>query len=145
MLAVLMGLLVVLGGGGCNHGECSCPAVGNSVQIHLECVPIQPPVVKTTGPCSFFVQESQEIILGATATGTCHVELTFGSGATSSVDLDITSMRIVRCCGESDVFVGSSQVSVPESACDAGVDAGLDLDAPSDTAVDVQADAGAGG
>ncbi len=66
-------------------------------------------------------------------------------GYLSSVDLDITSMRIAGGCGESDVFVGSSQVSVPESVCAAGLDAGLDLDAPSDTAADAVADAGAGG
>jgi len=166
--AAALGLLVVLGGSGCSqNGACNCAPPGNTAVIHLGCVPIEPPVVKTTGPCAVcpgvlangsipdgitcgaVAGPSQNITLIANGAGTCHVELTFGSGATSSVDLDFMS-EWEPCgsdphgCGEG-FFAATTTVSVPETACDAGVDAGLEADAPTDAAVDAQADAETGG
>jgi hypothetical protein len=70
---------------------------------------------------------SQDITLTSNGAGTCHVELTFGSGATSSVDVDFTSQW--RSCGADphgcgQAFVAAdTTVSVPEPMCDAGLDA----------------------
>jgi hypothetical protein len=117
-------------------------------------------VVKTTGPCSVcpvvlangeipdgstcaVLGPSQNIMLAANGAGTCHVELTFASGATSSVDVDF--MSVPQGCGnEAFLPVGADgspcaacgQVSVPDPTCDAGLEAG---------ASDAQADAGADG
>jgi hypothetical protein len=137
---LMLGFLA-FGAGGC-HGDCSCPSPPNEAVIHLGCVPVQPPVVKTTGPCMVCPvvlangsipegascavgQNSQDITLAASGAGTCHVELTFGSGATSSVDLDFMSQWIgcgsdPHGCGEG--FVAPDQ-SVPDPTCDAGQDA----------------------
>jgi hypothetical protein len=170
--AATLGLLVVLGGGagGCGHGQCSCPSPPQGATINLGCVPVEPPVVKTTGPCSVCptalangqIPEGSGcavpanvnyIVLLANGAGTCHVELTFASGATSSRDVDFMS-EWEACgsdphgCGEGFVAVTADgspdiQVSVPEPIC---VDAGTtdaQADARSDAAVDAQADAGA--
>jgi hypothetical protein len=141
---------IVLTAGGC-HGECSCPPPPNSAVIQLGCLPTEPPVVKTTGPCSVcpvvgadgaipqgagcaVLANSQSIVVMAEGAGTCHVDLTFGNGATSSVDLDFAS-EWAACgadphgCGEGFLATGADgspdiQVSVPEAVCDAGLDAG---------------------
>jgi hypothetical protein len=147
----LLGLLRIIGGGagGCDHGACNCPSPATQAFIQLGCVLIEPPAVKTTGPCTASaVENSQQISLTANGAGTCHVEVTFGSGATSSVDVDFTSVwepcgSDPHGCGQG--FVATNQVSVPEPTCDAGLDAGLEVDAPSETSVDAQADAGADG
>jgi hypothetical protein len=166
--AAALGLLVVLGGGAGGCGDPSCPPPLNSAVIQLGCVPSEPPVVKTTGPCSVCpvvlangeipdgstcgaLGPSQDIMLMANGAGTCHVELTFASGATSSVDVDFMSMP-QGCGNEAFLPVGADggpcaecrQVSVPDPTCDAGLEAGASdaqTDAPSDAAVDAQADA----
>ena len=138
IVGAMLGFLV-LGAGGC-HGECSCPPPPDEAVIHLGCVTVEPPVVKTTGPCTVCpvvlangsipqgascatLPNSQDIVVVAHGAGTCHVELAFGSGATSSVDLEFTSVSIA-CgsdpCGEG--FVAADQ-SVPDPTCDGGPDA----------------------
>jgi hypothetical protein len=77
---------------------------------------------------------SQDISVMATGAGTCHVEVTFENGATSSVDLDFTS-RWFGCgsdpqgCGEGFVATATDGgptfvVSVPGAVCASGLDAG---------------------
>src|SRR5579872_5998023 len=162
LLAAPMGLALVCtatigGAGGCGlGGACSCSLPPRSATIDLGCVPIEPPVVKTTGPCSAMLENSQYITLISNSAGTCHVELTFGSGTVSSVDLDFMS-HWVACgsdphgCGEGLVATSADgspymPISVPAPTCnDTGLDAGLDADAPSEAAVGAQADGGAGG
>ena len=116
----------------------------------MECLPIDPPLLKMMGPCSVCpvvladgsIPEgaqcavshfSQDITLAVTGAGTCHVELIFRSGATSSVDLDFTSQWIAcgsdpHGCGEAFVAAsaksGPVTLSVPESLCGAALDAG---------------------
>ena len=148
IVGAMLGFLV-FGAGGC-QGECKCPPPPNEAVIHLGCLPVEPPVVKTTGLCSVCpvvlangsIPEgahcavghySQDITLTANGAGTCHVELTFGSVATSSVDLDF--MSVWRACGSDphgcgEGFVAANadgthfiQVSVPGPICDAGLDA----------------------
>ena len=150
-------LAFLLGAGGydfgCVHGECSCPPPPDEAVVHLGCLPIEPPVVNATGPCSVCPvvlangsipegahcavgQYSQDITLTANGAGACHVELAFGNGATSSVDLDFISHWIAcgsdpHGCGEGFVAAnvdGSPfiQVSVPEPICNAGLDAASD-------------------
>ena len=108
IMGAMLGFLV-FGAGGCHiDSECSCPAPVSSATIELGCVPTEPPVVKTTGPCSVCPQALPNgmipegsgcsvpdnvayIVLLANGAGTCHVEVTFGSGTTSSVDVDFVS------------------------------------------------------
>jgi hypothetical protein len=144
LVGAMLGLLV-FGAGGCDSGGvCSCPPPPDFAYIDLGCVPVEQPVAKTTGPCSVCPNPlangsapdgshcetagpSQRITLVANDAGTCHVELTFGGGATSSVDVDFTSVW-TPCgsdphgCGQGFV-AGTNPVSVPDPMCDAGLDA----------------------
>jgi hypothetical protein len=143
--------VILFGAGGCHiGGDCSCPAPPTSAAIELGCAPTEPPVVKTTGPCSVcphalpngmipegsgcaVPDNATYIILLANGAGTCHVEVTFGSGTTSSVDVDFVSEQRPACCGGGEGFLpvtadGSYyNPTVRDPACDAGQDA-----APSD-------------
>jgi hypothetical protein len=131
----------VFAAGGC-HGECSCPSPDNQARIHLGCIPPTPPVVMTTGPCAVcpallengqvppgapcaVPADAQDLTLAASGAGTCHVELTFGNGATSSVDLDFTSQSIA--CGSDPHGCGEglevADQSAPDPTCAAGPDA----------------------
>jgi hypothetical protein len=57
IIGAMLGFFV-FGAGGCAPGEpsgggaCSCPHPPNTAVIHFGCVSIEPPAVKTTGPCS---------------------------------------------------------------------------------------------
>jgi hypothetical protein len=125
-------------------------------------------VVKTTGPCSVcptalasgqipegsgcaVPPDTNYIVLLANGAGTCHAELTFGNGATSSVDVDFMSVWIgcgsdPHGCGQGFLATNADgnpniQVSVPGSLCNAARDAGPEADAPGEAAVDAGADA----
>jgi hypothetical protein len=101
---------------------------------------------------------AQNIKLTGSGAGTCHVELTFGNGATSSVDVDFMAMppplpgcdeEFAAVTADGSLCNGSCNgwftVSAPDPLCDAGLEAGLEVDAPSEAAVDAQVDAGGGG
>ena len=158
MVLAWLGLLV-FAAGGCTSSSSpdpggSCAPPPDLALINLGCVPIVPPVVTTSGPCSVCPialangsipdgshcavgHNSENIWLIGTDAGTCHVELTFGSGATSSVDVDFASeWRALgfdpHGCGQAVVPVTADggpcpptgcQVSVPGAWCDAGLDA----------------------
>jgi hypothetical protein len=126
------------GAGGCGFfgGQCSCPAPGDSVVIAVIPLACEPPVVKTTGPCfaalaGFADQNdnSQDLLLTANGAGTCHVEVTFGSGATSSLDVDFVSAWAAcgsdpHGCGEGfgpANAAGSPSIQASVPACDAGL------------------------
>ncbi len=150
IVGAMLGLLL-FGAGGCHiGGDCSCPAPEQLATIELGCVPTEPPVVKTTGPCSVcpnvlpngMIPEGSHcgvpdnaayIVVIANGAGTCHVELTFANGAASSVDVDIVSGQIAACCGGGEAFHpvtadGSYyNPTVRDPTCGAGQDA-----APSD-------------
>jgi hypothetical protein len=137
IVGAMLGFLV-FGAGGCDSGACSCSGTFSEAVIAVIPSGCETPVVKTTGPCSVCPVvlangeipegphcESQHITLIANGTGTCHVEVTFGSGATSSVDVDFISQWLAcgsdpHGCGQ--LFVATNQVSVPEPTCDAGLD-----------------------
>jgi hypothetical protein len=126
-------------------GDCKCPAAIGSATIELGCVSIPAPVVKTAGPCAVcphalpngMVPEGSScavpdnaayIILIGNGVGTCHAEITFANGATSSVDVGFMSQSIAACCGGGEAFLpvmadGSDNLSVPDPTCDAGQDA----------------------
>jgi hypothetical protein len=74
--------------------------------------------------------DSQGITVSANGAGTCQVELTFASGATSSVDVKF--MSVPQACGNVGfVPVGAdggpcyacSQMSLAGPMCDAGLEA----------------------
>lgn len=136
---------LVSGAEGCstsiNDPSCPPPPVGAS--INFECVSADAPAVKTTGPCEFcpvgnipdgghcaVFDISQEITVAANGPGTCHVELTFATGATTSVDVDFVS-EPQGCGNVTFVPVGADggpcyecrQVSLAGPMCDAGLEA----------------------
>jgi hypothetical protein len=137
-VALALGL-AVLGAGGCRAqqgdggGSANCPAPDDVAMVNLGCVPSQPPLVATTGPCTASAaQNGQDIMLTSTDAGTCHVEMTFGNGATSSVDVDFVAVSRPYGCGQEFVAVTADggpcipngcQLSVPKPMCDAGLDA----------------------
>jgi len=143
-VGVILGF-ALLGAEGCGHGS---PAPPFGATIQLGCVPVLPPMVTTTGPCSVcpvvlpngmmppgsgcaVPSHSSYIVVNASGAGRCHVELTFGNGATSYVDVDFISIGCEsdpHGCGQG--FLGTNadggpsiQVSVPAPNCDAGLDA----------------------
>jgi len=145
VVLLLLGLLI-FAAGGCSSsspgegggGLANCPLAGDIALLNLGCVPVEPPMVKTTGPCTASAaQNAQNIMLKSSDAGTCHVEMTFGNGATSAVDVDFMAVwqplgSDPHGCGQEFVPVtadGSAcipngcQVSVPEPMCDAGLDA----------------------
>jgi hypothetical protein len=141
--AMLGFVLLHVGCGDIFPGKCSCPPPPTSAAIELGCVPAEPPVVKTTGPCSVcpavppntlipgcaVPENSPYIIVAANGAGTCHVDLTFANGAASSVDVDFVSEQMAACCGNGEGFIpvtadGSyDNLTVQDPTCDAGQDA----------------------
>jgi len=97
-------------------------------------------MVGTTGPCTVSPGDdaqgnAQYVYLENNDAGTCHVELTFGSGATSSIDINVISMwRPLgfdpHGCGQEFLAVDESGSPCGPSACyfsiaDRMCDAGL--------------------
>jgi hypothetical protein len=79
---------------------------------------------------------AQNIMLTSNGAGTCHVELTFGNGATSSVEVDFMAVSPpLPGCDDEFLAVtadgspcngpcgGYFTVSAPDPLCDAGLDA----------------------
>jgi hypothetical protein len=152
VFGAVLGLLA-LAVGACSSsagaGVCSCPPPPNEAIIELGCVPVEPPVVKTMGPCSAcptvlangsvpegsncaVLPNSNRILLTTNSAGICHVEVTFGNGATSSVDVDFVSEWRAcgsdpKGCGQAFIPVtpdgGFDTLSLPDPTCDAGVHA----------------------
>jgi hypothetical protein len=111
-----------------------CPPPNDILAINLGCHSGEKPLVKTTGPCTLTSSAfSGSVYLQTNDAGTCHVELTSGSDATSFVDVKIVSRwRAIGSdphgCGQE--FVGVTETgepclpsgcefSVPERECDA--------------------------
>jgi hypothetical protein len=91
--------------------------------------------VNVTGPCTPATSsEPGTVYLKTIDAGTCHVELKFGSGATSSIDLTIVSSWIPlgldpHGCGQvftaikdtGDICLPSAcKFPLPDRTCDAG-------------------------
>ena len=140
--------LLVFAAGGCSSsssaadsGRCPLPIDYATLKL-IGCVTSEPPAVKTTGPCTatlagqtdahFVISDPNEVAIEANGTGTCHVELTFGSGVTSAVDVHFTSISYggpgPQGCGEGFVAdcagaLNECRVPVADSLCDAGPDA----------------------
>lgn len=103
-----------------------------SARVRIGCVPREPPVL--TGPCILGSGESKEtVVLTATGAGTCHVEVTFGTGARSSIDVNfIAEWRPFgddpHGCGQAfwalndagSVCGAYCEFALPEGVCDAG-------------------------
>jgi hypothetical protein len=117
-----------------------CPPPSDIFAIGLGCGSSESPVVKTTGPCTVnsvdpMSADGQSLRLQTNGAGTCHVEMTFGSGATLSVDVNVTSRwRPVgsdpHACGQefiavndagSDCLPSACEFSIPGRVCDAGL------------------------
>lgn len=103
--------------------ESRCPPPNDIIAIDLGCLPGEEPGVKTTGPCSLTSGgDPQSVYLQTNGAGTCHVELTFGRGATPSVDVNIVARwrslgSDPHGCGQE--FVGVTDTGAPclPSAC----------------------------
>jgi hypothetical protein len=117
-----------------------CPPPSDILAIDLGCGSSESPAVKTTGPCTLnsadpISANKQTVYLQANDGGTCHVEVTFESGATSSVDVNIISRwRPVgsdpHACGQEFIAVDDAgspclpsacEFSIPGRMCDAGL------------------------
>jgi hypothetical protein len=120
------------GGGGPSNAS-NCPSPDRIALVNLGCVPVEPPVVNTTGPCtSSAASIAEDILLTSNDAGTCHVQITFESGATSSVDVDFVSVAPpLSGCDQGFVAVSmdgglcvpnACELSLPEPICDAGLD-----------------------
>src|SRR5579863_9504064 len=92
--AAALGLLVVLGGGGCVTTTYGCPALcpsGNSpAAFDLSCNPTDLTSVVLSGPCATGDTSpsgylwSRGVSFTSPSPGVCHVELTFATGFTYS-------------------------------------------------------------
>jgi hypothetical protein len=144
-------VLVVLGAS-CTGGQTGdegalgggqCPAPANTAFIGVGCVPNEPPAVQTTGVCTINSAEpwsGEYLALQGDGAGTCHVVVTFASGAKSSIDVKFVSMwRALgddpHGCGQAFFPVDESgricspsgcKFSLPDPECD---DAGTEDDA----------------
>jgi hypothetical protein len=136
------GLLVFVAACGSSPSAASrgiCLPPPDVAAINLGCVPSEPPVVKATGPCTVTTGDAetkQYVYLQSNDAGICHVELTFGSGAKSLIDVNFMSRwRAMGSdphgCGQEFVAVNESgspcvpsacTLSVPELMCDAGTE-----------------------
>jgi hypothetical protein len=150
VVGALLGFLALaVAGCGSSPGLCRCPPPPNQTVIELGCVPVAPPVVKTIGPCAvcstlpansstpegFYCEvfsNPNNVTLITTGAGTCHVEVTFGNGTTSFIDLDFESEW--RACGSDPHGCGQAfipvapdaspgRLSLPDPTCATGVHA----------------------
>lgn len=111
-----------------------CPPPSDLVAIDLGCPPSAEPVVKTTGPCTLTSgSDSESVYLQTNGAGTCHVELTLGTEATS-VDVNVVSRwrplgSDPHGCGQeffgvtesgSPCLPSACKFPLPERRCDAG-------------------------
>jgi hypothetical protein len=140
--AATLGLLVVLvgGAGGCDCSGVKCGALANGVtNIVLSCGTTESPAVRITGPCSVLgPATAQSVAVTSNTAGTCHVELTFGTGFTYSTDVTFVSSTQTGCCPGTNVSPTQTTFTVnsPSTTC---------VDAVADAPSDAQADAGADG
>jgi len=117
------------------RGGCPAP-LDDSAEITFGCVQSQPPLVKTTGPCGVTISDAGTgFSVRAHDTGNCHLDLTFGSGATSFADVNFMARwRALgddpRGCGQEFVPVddagnpclGECGFLVPAPQCKAPID-----------------------
>jgi hypothetical protein len=102
-----------------------CPGPSRELAINLGCRSSEQPLVKTTGPCAHRSGAdpigSGLVYLQASGAGMCHVELTFVSGATSSIDVNIVSQPYLEsdpdCGGLALVGVTDTGAACVPSAC----------------------------
>jgi len=130
--------LLLLPSAGCSSSHASPPggdeepshdcAEDDEAFINLGCDPIVAPAVNTTGSCTGYPDSvGGDVLLVGHDAGTCHVQIIFESGATSSVDVDFIVVPPSGACDEGFVTVGpdgsvcgvpgACQVSLPEPLC----------------------------
>jgi hypothetical protein len=115
--------------------EDNCFPPSNLAAINLGCGSSDSPMVTIAGPCTLSSGgEPQIVYLQNHDAGICHVEFLFESGATSFVDLNITTIwrplgSDARGCGPEFVAISDQgspcrpsacQFSLPERSCDGG-------------------------
>ena len=144
----MVGLLAFACGSSEAVGVCRCPAARRGVTIELGCVPTAQPIVRTAADCFVCFADGStpegghcaaslapsELTLSRTDAGTCHLDVTFADGATSSLEVEFISQwrpcgSDPHGCGEALIPVtpsgSSGKLSLPAPGCSAGVDAGL--------------------
>ena len=107
-------------------GSDRCPGPSESAYVDLGCIPSEPPVVQTTGPCTVGTlagpDAARYVGLQSNDAGICHVELTFATGAKAHADVQFVSMLNTlntRGCGQVQDFLPvteSGDICLP-SAC----------------------------
>lgn len=124
--------------GGCNsNANSSCPAPDDFAYVNLGCSLAVPPVVKTTGPCSGMMGGGSlggpagVLLLTGNGAGTCQLEVTFGTGATTTLDVVFVSQP--GPCGAEEFVAlddagspcipSACQLLTQATTCDAGLDA----------------------
>jgi hypothetical protein len=125
-------LYLALGACHVDADQCNCPPAGvGEATIELSCVPAAAPVVTTTGDgdCTVGRPDPRTIYVVIHVPGTCHVELAFANGTTSSTDITMTSQSQWLPCGSDPHGCGQGAVASPSlitlgAPCgDSGVDA----------------------
>ena len=143
-------LMCVLGG--CNSsspstgsgaGDNPCPPPSDVAFVNLGCSFGVPPVVNTTGPCTVVMGggsmggPADALILTSEDAGTCQVELTFGTGATTAFNVDFVSVSRPfgsdpTGCGYNFIAVNDAGSLCLPSACQ------LSIQAPCETGLDAE-------
>jgi hypothetical protein len=138
-----LGLLVVLGGGGCNSTKICCglcPSPEPAV-FQLACSANDLVSVVATGPCATpdaslsSYTGNGRVFVDSQSPGVCHVELTFATGFTYSADVTFASQPGGVCggpqCKCADYLTPTSgpfTVNNPSTTCvDAGSDAPTEI------------------
>ncbi len=130
---------VAFAAGGCapaSQPAESCFPADNLETVDIGCAPAEPPVLKTTGPCTATVgtgQGAHVITLASNDAGICHMDMTLGNGVTSSVDEDFVSIwrplgsdphgcgqALVPFAADGGPCSNGCELPVPKPDCDAG-------------------------
>jgi hypothetical protein len=133
-LATLVGGLLAILPEGCSQcPDAECPGPGGFATFQLSCSPNDLVSVVASGPCSSpdaglpWAGAGTElyVAVGSLGPGVCHIEMTFATGFTYSMDVTFTSKST---CGGCSYLATSGPFAVnnPPDTCTARPDAAVD-------------------
>jgi hypothetical protein len=116
-----LGLLASLASGGCSHRDAcgSIPDPPTKAIFEPSCGVADLVAVDLSGPCATgdastpSYVSGENVDIGSPSPGVCHVQLTFGTGFTYSVDVTFTSQTAQGDCVPSFSYVGPTHVVFP--------------------------------